>query len=86
MHPILKDQLSHGLFMTLYPKLRMFEPKFFNYFRMLIKSFDELIELIREEISKHDTHMRNKNTRGFRQLTEPSVEPRGCKPSGFRRV
>ncbi|KAF9819596.1 hypothetical protein SFRURICE_005549 [Spodoptera frugiperda] len=39
VHPILRDRLTHGQFQTLYPKLRSFEPKFFNYLRMSINSF-----------------------------------------------
>ncbi|KAB0803058.1 hypothetical protein PPYR_00028 [Photinus pyralis] len=50
VHPILRDRLTHGQFITLYPKLRQYEPKFFNYFRMSKKSFDELLELIQENI------------------------------------
>jgi hypothetical protein len=37
-------------YITLYPSLRNYEPKIFNYFRMSIKSFDNLLEFIMEEI------------------------------------
>jgi hypothetical protein len=37
------------MFVTLYPKLREYEPKFFNYFRMSIKSFDDLLGLIKDD-------------------------------------
>jgi hypothetical protein len=50
VHPILRNSLTTSLYVTLYPRLRNYEPKFFNYFRMPIKSFDNLLELITEEI------------------------------------
>jgi hypothetical protein len=39
------------MFVSLYPKLREYEPKFFNYFRMSIKYFDDLLELIKDDIA-----------------------------------
>ncbi|XP_063842378.1 uncharacterized protein LOC135090053 [Scylla paramamosain] len=59
IHPILHDRLTHGLFTTLYPTLREHEPKFFNYCRMSVKSFDDLLELIKEDISSTNTMMRD---------------------------
>ncbi|KOB58174.1 Uncharacterized protein OBRU01_25468 [Operophtera brumata] len=59
VHPILRDRLTHGQFQALYPKLRSFEPKFFNYLRMSINSFDELLGIISEQIATNDTHMRS---------------------------
>jgi hypothetical protein len=41
VHPILRDKVTHGMFVTLYTKLREYEQKCFNYFRMSIKSFDD---------------------------------------------
>lgn len=58
MHPILSDRLVHGQFVTLYPNLRMYDKIFFDYLRMSKKSFDELIELIRQDISSSETHLR----------------------------
>ncbi|KAF9411127.1 hypothetical protein HW555_009989 [Spodoptera exigua] len=37
---------------------KMYDNKFFDYLRMSIKSFDELIELIRQDISCSETHLR----------------------------
>jgi hypothetical protein len=34
VHPILRNRLTTSLYVTLYPSLRNYEPKFFNYFRM----------------------------------------------------
>nr|CAH7716774.1 unnamed protein product [Callosobruchus chinensis] len=44
LHPIVSERLLVGAFGTLrvYSKLRQDEIKFFNHFRMSIKSFDEL--------------------------------------------
>jgi hypothetical protein len=55
VHPILRKRFTTSFYITLYPSLRNYEPKFFNYFRLSIKSFDNLLELIKEEI-KADTH------------------------------
>ncbi|KAF9416042.1 hypothetical protein HW555_006454, partial [Spodoptera exigua] len=51
VHPILNDRMTHSMFETLYPKLRQHEKKFFNYFRMSVKSFDDLLLLIEEDLS-----------------------------------
>ena len=55
VHPILHDKLTHGMFSSLYPKLREHEPKFFNYLRMSIKSFDDLLAQIQDDISSTST-------------------------------
>jgi len=51
VHPILKTRLSFSLYITLYPKLREHDDKFFNYFRMSIKSFDDLLDIIKDDIA-----------------------------------
>jgi hypothetical protein len=38
VHPILRDKLTHGHFVSLYPKARQHEDNFLNYFRMSVKS------------------------------------------------
>jgi hypothetical protein len=55
VHPILRNILTTSLYVALYPNLRNYGPKFFNYFRMSIKSFDNLLELIKEEIKADAT-------------------------------
>lgn len=50
VHPILSHRLTESQYIILYPKLRQFGLKFFNYFRMSIKSFDDLLALINDEI------------------------------------
>lgn len=47
VHPVIDDRLTMGAFVTLYPKLREYPPKFFNYLRMSITSFDELLSLVK---------------------------------------
>lgn len=59
VHPILRDRLTHGSFVTLYPKLRQYGPKFFNYFRMSVKSFDELLSIIKADITGNSTILRD---------------------------
>ena len=59
IHPILHDRLTHGMFTTLYPSLRNLEKKFLNYLRMSIKSFDDLLEIIKEDITSSNTEMRD---------------------------
>ena len=59
IHPILRDRLTHGMFITLYPSLREHDKKFFNYLRMSVKSFDDLLEIIKEDISSSNTMMRD---------------------------
>ncbi|MPC65271.1 hypothetical protein E2C01_059404 [Portunus trituberculatus] len=51
IHPVLQDRLTHGMFATLYPSSREHEAKFFNSFRMSVKSFHDLLGLIQEEIN-----------------------------------
>ncbi|XP_069358039.1 uncharacterized protein [Maniola hyperantus] len=51
VHPILRDRMTHSMFITLYPKLREYSEKFFNYFRMSVTSFDDLLEIIKEDLT-----------------------------------
>lgn len=51
MHPIIDNRLTMGSFVTLYPKLSEYPPKCFNYFRKSITSFDELLTLVKCELS-----------------------------------
>lgn len=58
VHPILQNRLTSSLHIKLYPSLRNYKPKFFNYFRMSIQSFDNLLELIKEEITADENAIR----------------------------
>lgn len=42
----------------LFPKLRKHDEKFFNYFRMSIKSFDDLLEIIKDSIDDYENAIR----------------------------
>lgn len=59
VHPILCDRLTHGCFVTLYPNLRKYEPKFFNYLRMSISSFDELLEIVKDDLAGSENVVRD---------------------------
>lgn len=59
VHPILKTRLSSSQYITLYPKLKDHDEKFFNYFRMSIKSFDELLDLIKNELEANEQAVRS---------------------------
>ncbi|XP_044746944.1 protein ALP1-like [Coccinella septempunctata] len=49
--------MTQSMFMTLYPNLREHNEKFFNYFRMSIQSFDDLLEIIKEDLSPSQNYV-----------------------------
>jgi hypothetical protein len=57
-HPLLNAKQERGVFYTTFNGLRNDESKFFNYFRMSIVSFDELLQHIRNDVAGSDTNMR----------------------------
>lgn len=58
VHPFVSDRFRSGVFSRLYEDLRKYPPKFFNYVRMSVSSFDELLSLCRNELTKQDTILR----------------------------
>lgn len=58
VHPIYTERLFKGKFYTIYSELRQYPPKFFNYLRMSINSFDELLALVGPVITFQDTTFR----------------------------
>lgn len=62
VHPILVDRLLEGEFCKLFSRLQEDEEKFFDYFKMSIKSFDEL------QARLHDTL---KHSNMFRASIQP---------------
>lgn len=58
VHPFTDSRLAKGIFYTSFENLRESPDKFFNYFRMSIKSFDELAVKISTKIKSTDTHLR----------------------------
>ena len=57
VHPIIENR-SDSQFQQLYRLLRLYDDKFFNYFRMSKKTFDYLLNELKEGIQKKDTLMR----------------------------
>ncbi|KAJ8954112.1 hypothetical protein NQ317_007718 [Molorchus minor] len=58
IHPLNTQRIQQSQFYILHPKLRAHPEKFFDYYRMSIISFNEVLNLIREDITKQDTHLR----------------------------
>lgn len=58
VHPIYTDRLLQGKFYTMHSKLLNFPKIFFDFYRMSINSFNELVKLIGPAIVKEDTHLR----------------------------
>ncbi|XP_040199369.1 protein ANTAGONIST OF LIKE HETEROCHROMATIN PROTEIN 1-like [Rana temporaria] len=58
VHPILANRDERGQFIILYEDLRGHEDKFFNYTRMSITSFDELLGLTYHSLERQNTCFR----------------------------
>ncbi len=56
VHPFIRDKPYE--FQTFYGHIRNNDSEFFGYYRMSIKSFDELLGLVRPYITKQNTIMR----------------------------
>ncbi|XP_029342534.1 uncharacterized protein LOC107884642 isoform X2 [Acyrthosiphon pisum] len=48
-----------GQFTTFFENIRQYPDKFFEYYRMWISSFDELLKTLRPHITKNTTEFRN---------------------------
>ncbi|XP_063241738.1 uncharacterized protein LOC134541921 isoform X3 [Bacillus rossius redtenbacheri] len=59
VHPYNKERASSNRFRSFFEEVRKHEDKFFSYYRMSVKSFDELLEIVRPQITKMDTCWRN---------------------------
>ena len=55
VHPILESRKSEREFHTLYPRLIDDESKFFNYFRMSIGTFEEILSKIHHKLKRENT-------------------------------
>lgn len=58
IHPMFMERSTKGAFHLLYDDLRKHDEKFFSYTRVSVTSFDQLLQLIREEIEGMDTNFR----------------------------
>ena len=58
VHEINVERKDFGEFHTLMPELRQDEKRFYIYFRMPTECFDEILSLIKEDITKMDTNYR----------------------------
>lgn len=59
VHPIVSQRLLKGQFHKIYLDLRNHPQKFFNYFRMSVVSFDELLRIVGSKITFQKTNMRS---------------------------
>lgn len=59
VHPLNVNREKSQRFSLFFENLRKYPDKFFDYYRMSITSFDELLEYIREYITKKNTSFRN---------------------------
>lgn len=57
-HSIIKERPAKGCFNTLFQEIRGDEEKFFNFTRMSVASFDELLGILKDSLIKQDTLMR----------------------------
>ena len=58
VHEINVERKEFGEFHTLMPELRQDAKRFYIYFRMPSECFDEILSLIKEDITKMDTNYR----------------------------
>lgn len=58
LNPIVQRRSTVGAFTTLMQQLRNDPQKFFNYFRMTIPTFDNLLKKVEKDLTKRDTNMR----------------------------
>ncbi|PIO10774.1 hypothetical protein AB205_0058840, partial [Aquarana catesbeiana] len=58
IHPIIAHREVRGQFGVLYNDLRAHDDKFFNYTRMSIRSFDELLALLSSHLERQNTSFR----------------------------
>lgn len=58
VHPLICDRENSGKFFKFYNDLRKYPEKFFDYYRMTINSFDELLQNVREQLKKNCTQLR----------------------------
>ena len=58
VHPINNLQFEKGEFFMLYPDLHKYEDKFFAWYRMSIRKFDQLLDIVQNSLWKQCTKFR----------------------------
>ena len=58
VHRIKNLKFEKGEYFILYPDLRKYEDKFFNWYRMSMKKSDYLLKMIQQRILRHNTNYR----------------------------
>ena len=58
VHPINNLRFEKGEYFVLYPDLRKYEDKFFNWYCMSTKKFDYLLKMIQRRILRRNTSYR----------------------------
>lgn len=59
VHPMNNNREHDMRFQLFYANLKKYPEKFFNYYRMSVSSFEELLEKVRPNLTKETTHLRN---------------------------
>lgn len=59
IHPFFRERDAGERFRTFYNNIRKHETKFFGYYRMSVKLFDELLQIMRPHLTKMNTQFRN---------------------------
>jgi len=59
VHPVINKREEFGAFYTRFDELRDDANMFFNYFRMLVSSFDKLHRRMEDSLQRRNTKMRN---------------------------
>ena len=57
VHPINEDRIEKGEFYTLYPDLRHYPSKFFQFYQMLVTKFDVLLSKLVPQLWKKATNL-----------------------------
>lgn len=58
VHPLNAKYQSRDIFKNFFEDIRKFEDKFFEYYRMSVCSFDELLIILKPHISKQELPLR----------------------------
>jgi hypothetical protein len=59
VHLLLTQRDKVGAFQTLYEKLKNEEKKYFNYFRMSLSTFEQLLQRLHNSLLRQNTKMRS---------------------------